>query len=90
MTNEGVAGDWLYVPIEKVPHGVDEPTPTKPVPPLLLLKMLLPAMVHGVLMVREVPPIKAPAVPVKVTPVPAVTEEVAVPTMVPAVFAKRI
>ena len=36
-----------------------------------------PLMVQGVLMVREAPPTSAPAVPVKVTPVPACTEEVA-------------
>src|SRR3989344_907144 len=39
--------------------------------------MLLPEIVHGVLMVSAVPPTRAPAVPEKVTPVPAEREEVA-------------
>ncbi len=57
-----------------VANGVDEPMPTAPV---LFEKMLLPEIVHGVLIVRDVPPTSAPAVPVNVTPVPAVTDEVA-------------
>ena len=73
--------------IEKFANGELVPTPTFPE---LLLKMLLPERVHGVLMVKPDPPTSAPGVPEKVTPVPAVIEEVAAKARaVPAEFEYR-
>lgn len=77
ITKAGVAGERLCEPIENEAHGVLVAIPTFPSPLLLLLKMLFPAIVHGVFIVRAVPPTKAPGVPLKVMPVPAETDEVA-------------
>ena len=60
---------------ERACEGEVVPMPTLPA---LLLKMFEPEIVHGVLMVSAVPPTSAPGVPENVTPVPAVTLEVAI------------